>query len=215
MSIRISYLATYNGVQLMGWAYILSMYIFESSIRKKWLESTAQVSILLRLFQSLAVIEIIHSAIGLVRSSVITTVMQISSRVLVVWGILYMVPEVGLHSWGVPLIAISWSVAEMIRYSYYMADICGAKLYLLTWLRYSAFMILYPTGIFGEVLLIVNAIKKLIETEKYSFNLPNALNCSFSYWFVLVVILVTYIPGSKVMYTHMMYQRRRVLQHHD
>lgn len=48
----------------------------------------------------------------------------------------------------------------------------------------------------GEVLLIVSGIKRLKETEEYSFNLPNALNCSLYYWFALVTILITYIPGK-------------------
>ncbi|CAH8638072.1 unnamed protein product [Schistosoma margrebowiei] len=212
MNIKKSYLGIYNGFQLMGWGYILSLYIFESSIKRKWFEFSIQVDISLRLFQSLAVVEIIHSAVGLVRSSVMTTVLQVSSRLLVVWGILYIVPEVARDNLGVPLIVISWSIAEMIRYSYYVADICRVKLNLLIWLRYSGFMVLYPTGISGEVLLIVSGIKRLRETEEYSFNLPNALNCSLYYWFALVIILITYIPGSKTMYTHMMRQRRKVLQ---
>ncbi|CAH8636584.1 unnamed protein product [Schistosoma bovis] len=41
---------------------------------------------------------------------------------------------------GVPLIVISWSIAEMIRYSYYVADICRVKLNLLTWLRFYGFV---------------------------------------------------------------------------
>ncbi|CAH8652818.1 Very-long-chain (3R)-3-hydroxyacyl-CoA dehydratase hpo-8, variant 2 [Schistosoma haematobium] len=212
MNIKKSYLGIYNGFQLMGWGYILSLYIFESSIKRKWFEFSVQADIFLRLFQSLAVAEIIHSAVGLVRSSVMTTMLQVSSRLLVVWGILYIVPEVARDNLGVPLIVISWSIAEMIRYSYYVADICRVKLNLLTWLRYSGFMVLYPTGISGEVLLIVSGIKRLKETEEYSFNLPNALNCSLYYWFALVTILITYIPGSKTMYTHMMRQRRKVLQ---
>ncbi|CAH8611987.1 unnamed protein product [Heterobilharzia americana] len=215
MSIKEGYLATYNGVQLMGWAYILSLYISESFIRKNWFKPSTQVDVLLRLFQSLAIMEVIHAAIGLVRSSVITTLMQISSRLLVVWGILYIIPEATNSNFGVPLIVISWSIAEMVRYTYYMADICGVKLYFLTWLRYSAFMVLYPTGISGEVLLMVSGIKRLKETGKYSVDLPNASNCSFSYLIALVVTLVIYIPGSKVMYTHMLRQRKKTIQKSD
>ncbi|CAH8637576.1 unnamed protein product [Schistosoma curassoni] len=61
----------------------------------------------------------------------------VSSRLLVVWGILYIVARDNL---GVPLIVISWSIAEMIRYSYYVADICRVKLNLLTWLRFYGFV---------------------------------------------------------------------------
>nr|CAH8869850.1 unnamed protein product [Trichobilharzia regenti] len=96
-----------------------------------------------------------------------------------------------------------------------MADICGAKFRLLTWIRYSAFMVLYPTGISGEILLVLGGIKSLKETGKYSVNLPNALNCSFSYLVVLVVALIIYVPGSKTMYTHMLRQRKKILWKKD
>lgn len=46
--------------------------------------------------------------------------------------------------------AIPWSLAEIIRFSYYLfknISICKT-------LRYNAFMILYPVGILGELRLV-------------------------------------------------------------
>lgn len=40
--------------------------------------------------QSLAVLEIVHAALGLVRTSPVTTCMQVASRLLLVWGIVFM-----------------------------------------------------------------------------------------------------------------------------
>lgn len=44
---------------------------------------------LLLITQSLAALEILHSLIGVVRAPVITTAMQVASRFVVVWGIMY------------------------------------------------------------------------------------------------------------------------------
>lgn len=52
------------------------------------------VTPLLHVTQSLAALEVAHAAAGLVRSPVFTTVQQVASRLFVVWGILYAVPNV-------------------------------------------------------------------------------------------------------------------------
>jgi very-long-chain (3R)-3-hydroxyacyl-CoA dehydratase len=51
----------------------------------------------LRVYQTLAFLEVIHCMIGIVRSSPFTTFMQVYSRLLVLWGIIEGVPEVGQY----------------------------------------------------------------------------------------------------------------------
>lgn len=46
--------------------------------------------------QLLAVLEIVHSALGWVRSPIATTAAQVASRVWTVWGVVEAAPEVGL-----------------------------------------------------------------------------------------------------------------------
>ncbi|MFS7954688.1 putative very-long-chain (3R)-3-hydroxyacyl-CoA dehydratase [Helianthus anomalus] len=95
---------------------------------------------------------------SLVRSPVSTTVPQISSRLYMVWGILYSFPEVQTH----PLISslvISWCIAEIVRYAFYgTKEAFGSAPYLLLWLSYSTFFVLYPTGIASEIGMIYNAL---------------------------------------------------------
>ena len=52
------------------------------------------VTPLLHITQSLACLEIVHAAAGLVRTPVFTAVQQVASRLYVVWGILWTVPGV-------------------------------------------------------------------------------------------------------------------------
>lgn len=67
------------------------------------------------LFQSAAILEVIHNVIGLVRSSVIMTLLQVSSRLFLVWGVLGPVPRTH-SSPGFILLLAAWSITEVLRY---------------------------------------------------------------------------------------------------
>ena len=47
----------------------------------------------------------------------------------------------------------SWSVVEIIRYSFYAIGLVNKAMIpkSLFWLRYSAFIVLYPSGISGAI----------------------------------------------------------------
>ncbi|KAL8523660.1 hypothetical protein ACS0TY_013581 [Phlomoides rotata] len=49
------------------------------------------------LAQSVALVEILHSLIGIVRSPIAATLPKISSRIYITWGILYNFPEIRTH----------------------------------------------------------------------------------------------------------------------
>lgn len=93
----------------------------------------------------------------------------------------------GVHtqeSWGFVFMALSWSLVEVFRYSYYAVDLVGPVPYPLLWIRYSLFFVLYPTGITGELWTIFNSLA----VYKASF-----------VWYVMVALPPLYIPGSPVM----------------
>lgn len=118
---------------------------------------------------------------GLLRSSLFTTIVQVSSRILLVWGIanLFEAPQVSL---AYSSMLVAWSVTEVYRYSYYVTNILGRTPRFLTWLRYNTFFVLYPLGAGSEAWCIYQA-------------LDEAKVLSANYYWVLVVILVTYPPG--------------------
>lgn len=80
--------------------------------------------------------QIMHAATGLVPSNVIITTFQVFSRVMVVVGIILATPYTyAAASPGLPLAFIAWSVAEIIRYSYYFFNLLSITLHALVWLR--------------------------------------------------------------------------------
>lgn len=164
----------------------------------------------LKLAQTLAVMEIVHSAVGIVRSPLMSTTMQVFSRLFLLWGILHPVEE-AQHGIAVILMTLSWSIVEIPRYTFYALNLMNAVPYILKWLRYSMFAVLYPTGIAGELLCMKAALPYLASSNLWSVSMPNRMNFPFSYYYLVLLIGASYLPGGPFMYSHMLKQRRRAL----
>ncbi|KAL5222742.1 hypothetical protein ABZP36_027455 [Zizania latifolia] len=133
---------------------------------------------------------------GLVRSPVSATLPQIGSRLFLTWGVLWSFPETHSHILVTSLV-ISWSITEVIRYSFFgMKEAFGFTPSWLLWLRYSTFMLLYPTGICSEVGLIYIALPCMKASEKYSLRMPNKWNFSFDYFYASILSIAIYMPAE-------------------
>ena len=156
----------------------------------------AQVEQPLKIFQTAAVLEVLHALTGLVRAPVFTTVIQVLSRQVLLWAIV--VPFEATHT--MPRFAtmlLAWSVTEVIRYSFYgFALVLGSAPYPLVWLRYTLFFVLYPLGVGSELALITASLDELEQ---------------LGYRTLFIWIMVAYLPGFPLLYTHMIAQRAKVI----
>lgn len=118
---------------------------------------------------------------GIVRAPISTTVMQVASRILLVWGIVNNFPFVA-KSAGYSTMLIAWSVTEVIRYSFFALNLSNLLPSFMMWLRYNTFFILYPLGISSECWLIYKAIEPARRLRQ-------------EYAWALQLILLIYIPG--------------------
>lgn len=119
----------------------------------------AQVFPLLALTQSLAALEIVHSLVGLVRAPVMTTAMQVASRFLVVWGVMFAFHEGSEYvpknagilgaaagettqygDYGFLGCMFAWGITECIRYGFFAMQLAGVGVPgFWLWLRYVFF----------------------------------------------------------------------------
>lgn len=120
------------------------------------------------------------SAAGLVRSSLFTTVIQVFSRLLLVWGVVNAYPQATSPSPFYSSMLVAWSFTEIVRYSYFVLNLRGEVPGFMTWLRYNAFYPLYPIGIGSELILIWKA---------------SAVAEKGIQW-ALLGLLLAYIPGK-------------------
>ncbi|XP_022702319.1 very-long-chain (3R)-3-hydroxyacyl-CoA dehydratase 1-like isoform X1 [Varroa jacobsoni] len=204
------YLTAYNGLQAASWSYVLIKslsFMFEKQCYKG---AFGNIELELGVAQTAGLMEVVHGVTGLVRANPLLTFIQILSRIVVYWGILVAVPESRLQI-GLPMLLVAWSIAEITRYLFYGLSLYNACPPILTWCRYSFFIILYPIGVSGELLSIYSALPYVKERGLFSINLPNPYNFSFDYHLVLVITMLIYLPGLPKLYSHMLSQRSKVL----
>lgn len=194
MSFKDAYLIFYNLLQFGGWAAVLF---------------TGRLDLLMW-FQSIQMLEVVHCMIGFVRSSAFQTFMQILSRIIIVWVALVPFPETH-ETVGLYMILWAWPIAETTRYIYYALNLMNLNLYLVTWIRYSFFIVLYPLGVSGELLILYKLMQICQKTGVYDYPLPNKLNISFYGDIGIILLILTYVPFFPKLYMYMLSQRKKFL----
>ena len=172
----------YNAASAVAWAYLLfnlcrSFFLDEPQNYRILFPKTGKY---LAYLQTAALLEILHAAVGFVASDVLANVIQIASRLFIIWvcAVHY---NVGKH-WGYALLAFAWSLSDLTRYCYYLSQLAGWKVPALKWARYNFFLVLYPVGTLGEVMLLLWARQKTIKEPHI-------------YWPFLAII-AAYAPGK-------------------
>lgn len=196
------WLVLYNQASASLWSIVLFNTVFLSILvgQPDLFKTTNRITTII---QTLALVEVYNSAVGIVRSPVLTTVSQVASRLLVVYGIFQVLPNSPANShWAYITLSLSWSITEIIRYLYYAQNISsnGQPAKILTILRYNLFFVLYPSGVASEIGMIVLSLG---EAEK--------VVGAWYKWFLIVIIGV-YAPGFYTLFTHMLKQRKKALK---
>lgn len=168
------YLFLYNLVSLLRWSYILlkavqglalALDLAQTQHKDQGLGAGALASMYDWVFltllstQTLAVLEVVHSCLKLVRAGLVTTAMQVASRLVVVWAVLYAfgrggpllrAGEVGVVGVGgdpagqvlqlgdaaFTAAVLAWSLTECVRYAFFSISLLGLEAPgFLVWLR--------------------------------------------------------------------------------
>jgi len=193
------YLVAYNSFSAVLWATVLGYAVvvplykgfpFVSLVADNWVRWT----------QTLAILEVLHSIFGIVRAPLVTTVMQVWSRLAIVWGCLYLFPSVGRSPVYTTLL-LAWGLTETVRYTYFALMLStGSVPRLLFWLRYNMFFVLYPLGAGSEFLL--TWFTAFGPAKGTAWEIP------------MYLILGQYTFGLPMLYSHMIKQRRKVMREH-
>lgn len=208
------YLVTYNSGLVVCWCLVLLKAAVHLSERKTFVGLYSEVEYWLKVSQTLAICEIFHALFGLVRSSALNCAVQITSRISVLWVYLDMIDmkhESTKDTVGFPMLLFAWTITEIIRYSFYAHALLDIVSDGLAWCRYSFFIVLYPLGVAGELIVILASLPMIRDLEIFSFPLANAANISFNFEYFTVFFMLGYVPGFGHLYTYMFGQRRKVL----
>lgn len=192
------YLLAYNASSAALWGYVFvkavaSLVLTNGDYTLTFVNASKD----LVWIQSLAVLEILHAALGLVRSPLMTTVMQVFSRLLLAVGILYYFPvKEATQHWALTTMTFAWSITEIIRYSFYAFSIASTVPEFIVWCRYTLFYLLYPVGASSEVIVAYQALPAIKQTSP-------------ALYYPLIAILLFYPIGFFQLFTYMIKQRAK------
>ncbi|CAO3616321.1 unnamed protein product [Cunninghamella blakesleeana] len=191
-----NYLFTYNVVSWFGWFHVLQLAATQLIVSGGDYTGVFDATwATLKVVQTAAIFEIVHSLIGWVRAPFLTTLMQVLSRLLLVWGVNDIFPQIH-HHWSYTTMITAWCIAELVRYSFYAFNLKGGVPSIISWARYNFFIVLYPTGVSSELIMIY-------------LSLPYAKEYHPFLYYGLIASALTYIPGFPVLFSHLWVQRKK------
>ncbi|THV81018.1 PTPLA-domain-containing protein [Aureobasidium pullulans] len=197
--LKTGYLVLYNAISTILWGTILGRVLLIAGVHGTRYVFPG-VGEFAKWTQTLALLEVVHAAVGIVRAPLFTTLMQVASRILLIWGIVTPFPNTVAFSPIYSTMLIAWSITEVIRYSYFAINLStGSVPSFWLWLRYNTFFILYPLGISSECWLVWLAASG--PAKQYTGVREG-----------LFAVLLIYVPGSYILFTHMMAQRRKIMR---
>ncbi|CAG9534478.1 unnamed protein product [Cercopithifilaria johnstoni] len=188
------YLFAYNLSLFVLHAYILFTLLFKFfSNGNEYYNSFWQDNAnMIKIATALQLIDVAHALIGFTKGSYRVGLMQVCGRL----AFLYIIdgcPDVQ-NSLTTFILIIAYFSIEIFRYPYYAVSSLKIEISLLTWLRYSAWMLLYPIGLFLEGVTMYRSIPYYYRTEKYSVKLPNIANIGFNFGFILGIFFLFIFP---------------------
>lgn len=190
-----TWLSLFNLVTLVAWS------LFFAHTLVHGLTFDAQSLMMLNVAQGLAVFEVLNAILGIAGANWLLTGAQVFSRLLIVL-LLNWIPgthleELGLGS-GFAVVTVAWSVTEIVRALFYLSELSNRPSKMVTFSRYTFFIVLYPIGVLGEF-MVMFSFWKWRQFE------PNLLNL-----FLLGVALSYFVFFPKL-YGHMWKQRKKKL----
>ncbi|XP_013164422.1 PREDICTED: very-long-chain (3R)-3-hydroxyacyl-CoA dehydratase-like, partial [Papilio xuthus] len=157
----------------------------------------------MKFLQLMQYLEVMHPMFGYTKGGVLVPFLQTSGRAFVLFVMIEAEPRMQTKPVVFYLFLI-WGLIEVVRYPFYITQIYKKEIYLLTWLRYTLWIPLYPLGILCESIVILRNIPYFEETQKFSVSMPNEWNFAFHLPSLMrVYLLVLTFPGMFFVMSHM------------
>ncbi|KAG5680151.1 hypothetical protein PVAND_009676 [Polypedilum vanderplanki] len=207
------YLILYNLFQFVGFTYILVvMGIRYSRDGVHSIPGTYEaVGNAFKFIQLLQYLEVMHPIFGYTKGGALVPFLQVTGRNFILFIMLDYEPRM-LTKPVVFYLFLVWASIEIVRYPYYLTQLFKFEIGLLTWLRYSLWIPLYPLGVLCEGIIILRNIPYFEETKRLSMTLPNKWNFTFDMpTFLYLYISFLILPGIIFIMSHMQKVRTKKL----
>lgn len=189
------YLRAYSALSVLLW---LTLFVWFWLVDKSWIWPLVIV-------QGLAFLDVFHSAFRFVKASVGMSLAQYLARMFITALLFFVnfqwpIADTLIVKIGTALIFIVWPASEVIRHSYYLKLEYPYWHKKISFLRYSAFLVLYPVGVFAESLLMGKAGIFAYSAGGYAWVL------------IIAFAFVCYILLFPKLYLYLYKQRKKTLK---
>ncbi|TFJ87445.1 hypothetical protein NSK_000799 [Nannochloropsis salina CCMP1776] len=169
-----AYLSSYNLAQTGLWATVLALTLSALLSNVHYYGGVwAAAGPAAKLAVAGAWLELVHVALGLAGGSVSSAFWQNFGRTFVLFAIVDSFQTPRTVAW-LPALLVAWSCGELVRYPFYLMGSNAPP--ALVWLRYSAFLLLYPVGMASEVALLfltlTEARDAVAREDKFCLRMP-------------------------------------------
>ncbi|KAI5651536.1 protein tyrosine phosphatase-like protein, PTPLA domain-containing protein [Phthorimaea operculella] len=195
----------YKLFQLIGYLYVLAvMGVRYAKLEYDSVADTYEhVGSAIKFLQLMQYLEVMHPLFGYTKGGALVPFLQVSGRAFVLFAMIEAEPRMQTKP-VVFYLFLVWSMIEVVRYPYYISQLYKKEIYILTWLRYSMWIPLYPLGILCESIIILRNIPYFEETQRFTISLPNEWNFAFHLpTFLRVYLLILTFPGMYLVMGHM------------
>lgn len=190
-----TWLLFFNAITLLAWTAFLAITLMNG------MAFTEEGLWLLNVAQGLAIFEILNSILGIAGSNWLLTSLQVGSRLLVL-VLLNLIPESMLQELapfsGFAIIALAWSITEIVRALFYLSELVGQSFQTIVFLRYSLFLILYPLGVTGEFIVMY----RFVQSRGMELDVITI---------ALAAVALSYLVFFPKLFGHMLKQRKKKL----
>uniref|UniRef100_A0A0M3ICZ3 Very-long-chain (3R)-3-hydroxyacyl-CoA dehydratase n=1 Tax=Ascaris lumbricoides TaxID=6252 RepID=A0A0M3ICZ3_ASCLU len=207
------YLFTCNATLFLIHFYVLAVLLFKFStygneyVERFWEEKSTAVM----MATALQLLDVAHAALGLTKSGYHIALLQVVGRLAMLF-IIDGDPE--LHrAMSTYFLIVVYFLIEMFRYPYYALSCLKMQYSIVTFLRYTAWIPLYPTGLIFEAITMSRAVPYYYTSGVYGVQMPNVANIDFNFGIFLAVFLLFVFPfiGYHLI-SHMRHQSRKKLE---
>ncbi|XP_068616579.1 LOW QUALITY PROTEIN: very-long-chain (3R)-3-hydroxyacyl-CoA dehydratase-like [Brachionichthys hirsutus] len=210
LGLKRGYLFMYNLVQFLGFSWVfvnmtVRLFVLGQDSFYDTFHTTADV---MYFCQMMAVLEVVNPLLGLVKTGFFPAMIQVAGRNVILFVIFGSLDEMQSKP-VVFFVFYLWSIIEIFRYPFYMLACLGTEWKLLTWVRHSLWMPLYPAGVVAEAVAVIQSLPIFDETGLFSVPLPAVLGRSLSFSYSLQVYLVLMFLGLFINFCHLYKQRKR------
>ncbi|KAK7116428.1 very-long-chain (3R)-3-hydroxyacyl-CoA dehydratase 3-like [Littorina saxatilis] len=207
---KLNYMVFYNLFQFIGFCYIVFSLLYKYITQGNEAKHTAfdAVGTQIMICQLAAFLEVVHPMLGLVRTGIVAPLAQVLGRNFILFLLILQDPRLQERPIVFYLFLV-WGTVELVRYPYYMLQSAGLDIPVITWMRYTAWIPLYPLGLLLEGTVVFMSTPLFVETGFFSFALPNTANMAFYFPYLLAVYPLVLAGAGYFLMRHMYQQRRK------